>query len=130
MDADAHDLSATPVHLAGTSAEPVPGFDGSPAWFERYAAEHPEPGFLVSSFTFDRPWDSWEVHPAGHELVVCTAGTITLHQETASGEHRTVMLTEGQYVVNEPGTWHTADVDGPATALFVTSGEGTTHRPR
>ena len=70
------------------------------------------------------------MHPAGHELVVCTAGTITLHQETASGEHRTVMLTEGQYVVNEPGTWHTADVDGPATALFVTSGEGTTHRPR
>ena len=130
MDADAHDLSATPVHLAGTSAEPVPGFDGSPAWFERYAAEHPEPGFLVSSFTFDRPWDSWEVHPAGHELVVCTAGTITLHQETASGELRTVTVTEGQYVVNEPGTWHTADVDGPATALFVTSGEGTTHRPR
>ncbi|HEX4902661.1 MAG TPA: cupin [Acidimicrobiales bacterium] len=130
MDANALDLSTTPVHLGGTSAEPVPGFDGSPAWFERYAAEHPEPGFLVSSFTFDRPWDSWEVHPAGHELVVCTAGTITLHQETAAGKHRTVALQPNEYVVNEPGTWHTADVDGPATALFVTSGEGTAHRPR
>jgi len=70
----------------------VPGFDGSPGWFERDAADHPGPGFLVSSFTFDRPWDSWEVHPGGHELVVCTGGTITLHQEAASGERRTVTL--------------------------------------
>lgn len=62
--------------------------------------------------------------------MVCTAGTMTLHQELASGERRTVVLTEGQYAVNEPGTWHTADVDGPATALFITSGEGTGHRPR
>lgn len=130
MDVDPADLSTAPIHLGGTAAEPTTGFDGSPAWFERYAAEHPGPGFLVSSFSFAEPWGSWEVHPHGHEVVVCTAGTITLHQETAAGEHRTLVLAEGQYVVNEPGTWHTADVDAPATALFITSGEGTAHRPR
>lgn len=130
MDVEPTDLSARPIHLGGTAAEPMPGFDGSPAWFERYAAEHPGPGFLVTSFSFSEPWDVWEVHPHGHEVVICTAGTMTLHQETAAGEQRTVVLTEGQYAVNEPGTWHTADVEGPATALFITSGEGTSHRPR
>lgn len=130
MDVVPTDLSATPVHLGGTAAVPMPGFDGSPAWFEHYATEHPGPGFLVSSFTFAAPWDSWEVHPNGHEVVVCTAGTITLHQETATGELRTAVLEPGQYVVNEPGTWHTADVGASATALFITAGEGTTHRPR
>jgi quercetin dioxygenase-like cupin family protein len=130
MDADAADLATTPIHLGGTSAEPMPGFDGSPAWFQRYATDHPGPGFLVTSFTFSAPWDSWEVHPHGHEVVVCTEGTMTLHQELASGERRTVVLGPGQYVVNEPGTWHTADVDGAATGLFITSGEGTSHRPR
>lgn len=130
MDVEPVDLSSTPIHLGGTTAEPVSGFDGSPAWFERYATEHPGPGFLVSSFGFDAPWDMWEMHPHGHEVVVCTAGTITLQQETVSGERRTVTLAPGEYVVNEPGTWHTADVDGPAAALFITAGEGTTHRPR
>ena len=130
MDVEPDELASTPIHLAGTAADPLSGFDGSPAWFERYAAEHPEPGFLVSSFSFDAPWDHWEMHPHGHEVVVCTAGTMTLHQELPSGEAHTAVLTEGQYVVNEPGTWHTADVGGPATGLFITSGEGTTHRAR
>jgi hypothetical protein len=36
----------------------------------------------------------------------------------------------GQYAINEPGTWHTADVTGETTALFITAGLGTQHRPR
>lgn len=35
-----------------------------------------------------------------------------------------------EYAINEPGTWHTADVQSEATALFVTAGMGTQHRPR
>ena len=42
----------------------------------------------------------------------------------------TVTLTAGEYAVNPPGTWHTADVDATATALFITAGAGTEHRPR
>ena len=40
------------------------------------------------------------------------------------------MLDAGQAIVNPPGVWHTADVDGEATALFVTAGLGTEIRPR
>jgi len=32
--------------------------------------------------------------------------------------------------INEPGTWHTADLDAPATVLCITAGLGTRHRPR
>lgn len=58
MDVEPTDLSTNPIHLGGTAAEPMAGFDGSPAWFERYASTHPGPGFLVTSFSFSEPWDS------------------------------------------------------------------------
>jgi len=80
-------------------------------------------------FTFDRAWDAWEMHPNGAELVVCTAGTLTLHQEI-DGVVRAVTLRTGDAVINPPGVWHTADVGEPCTALFVTAGVGTQHRPR
>ena len=41
-----------------------------------------------------------------------------------------VTLNPGEYVINEPGTWHTADVEKAATAVFITAGLGTEHRPR
>ena len=124
------DLASQPIHLAGIAADVMSAFDGSPAWFEQYAGDNPEPGFLVTSFSFSEPWDHWEMHPQGHEVVLCVAGTMTLHQELSSGEHRTVVLEQGQYAINEPGTWHIADVDDVATGVFITAGEGTTHRPR
>jgi hypothetical protein len=33
-------------------------------------------------------------------------------------------------LANPPGWWHTADVTGSATALFITAGLGTEHRAR
>ena len=39
-------------------------------------------------------------------------------------------LQAGEYAINPPGTWHTADVDHEATGLFITAGMGTEHRPR
>ena len=51
-------------------------------------------------------------------------------QEHADGTAATVTIVAGEYVVNPPGTWHTADVEGAATALFITAGVGTEHRPR
>ncbi len=41
-----------------------------------------------------------------------------------------VTLESGQAIVNPAGVWHTADVDGCATALFITAGVGTQVRPR
>ncbi len=80
--------------------------------------------------TFTESWGMWEKHPQGSEVVLCTSGAITLHQERADGSVSTITLHPGQYVVNEPGIWHTADVENEATVLFITAGMGTEHRPR
>lgn len=123
-----------PVYLgAGATAVAQPEFTGDGRWYEAYSQRHAadgKEGPLVSMFTFDKPWDMWEMHPHGSEVVLCTAGTITLHQARADGSRRTVTLNAGEYAINEPGTWHTADVDDEATAIFITAGLGTTHRPR
>jgi len=128
----AKDLSRFPVYL-GLKATVVsePEFTGMD-WYEAHAARHASDGSegrLVSMFTFERPWDTWEMHPHGHELVLCTAGSITLIQEL-DGRHVPTALKPGEYAINAPGVWHTADVEASATAVFITSGAGTSHRPR
>ena len=70
------------------------------------------------------------MHPAGDEVVVCTAGEITLIQEFPGGRIAHVTLAAGEYAVNPPGVWHTADIAGEATALFITAGLGTEGRAR
>jgi quercetin dioxygenase-like cupin family protein len=80
-------------------------------------------------FSFDSSWDTWEMHPEGDELVLCTEGSIVLHQEI-DGVDTAVELQAGQAIVNPPGTWHTADVDAPCSAVFITAGRGTQVRPR
>jgi mannose-6-phosphate isomerase-like protein (cupin superfamily) len=121
------------VHLGlGAKAEVQPAFD-SPEWYEAYAARTAADGVegrLVSLYRFDSDWDAWEMHPAGDELVVCVTGTMTLHQEFPDGAVESVTLGPGDYAINPPGVWHTADVAGEATALFVTAGMGTEHRTR
>jgi len=134
LNGTAFDLARFPVHLGlGARVVVEPEFDGKPLWYEAYGARRAADGVegrLVSLHTFHKSWDSWEVHPRGHELVVCVAGRMTLHQEI-DGRVRTVTLEAGQAVINPPGVWHTADVDGgPATGLFVTAGTGTQVRPR
>jgi quercetin dioxygenase-like cupin family protein len=128
------DILKHPLHLGrGATAVIEPAFTGNLDWYQDYTARHAldgAEGRLVSMFTFATPWQMWEMHPNGSEVVLCTGGNITLHQEGPDGTRRTVALRPGEYVINEPGTWHTADVAGPATALFITAGLGTRHRPR
>ena len=125
-------LSRSPIHLGvGATAVPQPQLTGM-EWYEAYGARHGGEGResrLVTMYTFDAPWDSWEVHPEGSEVVLCTAGEIVLVQEIDGQEVRTT-LHAGEYAINEPGVWHTADVGASATAVFITAGMGTRHRPR
>ena len=129
-----HDITRHPLHLGlGASASVEPLFTGAMDWYADYGARHAVDGAegrLVSMYTFSDPWTMWEMHPHGHEVVLCTAGVITLHQENKDGTVGAVVLNPGQYAVNEPGVWHTADVHGEATALFITACMGTEHRPR
>lgn len=128
------DLAKFPVHLGrGATISVQDEFTGAMEWYERYgertSADGRE-GRLVSLHTFHAPWDSWEMHPAGDELVVCVGGCIELIQEQAGGTELRIVLTAGEAAINAPGVWHTADVDETATALFITAGEGTQVRPR
>jgi quercetin dioxygenase-like cupin family protein len=127
-------IDSHPIHLGlGATAVAEPEFGGGMAWYEGYVGRHAADGAegrLVAMWTFDSPWEMWEMHPHGHEVVLCTAGTMTLHQESPDGATRTLALRAGEYAINPPGTWHTADVEGSATALFITAGVGTQHRPR
>ncbi len=127
-------LSTHPIHLGLRAvATREPQFTGSMEWYADYVARHQADraeGRLVSTHTFKEPWNMWEMHPNGCEVVLCTAGKMILHQETAGGAKRSIQLLPGEYAINEAGTWHTADVDGSATALFITAGLGTQHRPR
>lgn len=129
----AFSLGTHPVHLGlGATVVRLPEFDGTMEWYERYGAsvrDDAAEGRLVSLHTFRESWPTWEIHPNGEELVVCIRGTMTLHQEL-DGKIRTVLLTEGQAIINPKGVWHTADIDGEATALFVTAGLGTEQRAR
>lgn len=133
----ARSLETHPIHLGrSASAEPQPEFpadERAMQWYvdygERHAADGPE-GRLVSMFRFGESWPMWEMHPAGAEVVLCTEGAMTLHQEFPDGRVETVTLEAGEYAVNPPGVWHTADVAGEATGVFITAGIGTEHRPR
>jgi len=125
-------LERFPLHLGlGARAVSEPEFTGMEwyaAYAERNAADGPE-GRLVSLYSFSENWTSWESHPTGDEVVICVAGEITLIQEVA-GATESVTLRAGDYAINPRGVWHTADVADRATALFITAGMGTEHRPR
>ena len=129
----AHPLATHFIHLGrGATAVPQPAFSGM-EWYDEYGRRHPDDGAegrLISMYTFTEGWDSWEMHPLGAEVVICTAGTMTLRQEHRDGSTDSVTLGPGEYAINPPGTWHIADVEGEATAVFITAGEGTQHRPR
>jgi mannose-6-phosphate isomerase-like protein (cupin superfamily) len=125
-------LSEHPIHLGlGATAVPQPAFTGMD-WYAGYGARHGSDGRegrLVSLHRFETSWDSWEMHPEGSEVVLCTEGEITLVQEI-DGEHRRSLLRPGEYAINPAGVWHTAEVHKAAAALFITPGLGTRHRPR
>jgi quercetin dioxygenase-like cupin family protein len=128
----ARSLYSNFIHLGlGARAEAQPEFTGMD-WYADYVARTGDDGVegrLVSLYRFAESWDSWEMHPLGDEVVVCLSGTMTLHQELTDGA-AAVVLGAGDYAINAPGVWHTADVTGEVTALFITAGTDTQHRPR
>ena len=134
MDTNPPNLTQHPIHLGlGATAEVEPLFTGEMEWYQGYGERHGEAdgveGRLVSMHTFTESWDVWEMHPLGAEAVLCVAGSMELVQEI-DGVEVTTAVTAGEYAINAPGTWHTANVAESATAVFITAGMGTEHRQR
>ena len=134
MKAQALTLGTRPIHLGlGAKSVPQPEFTGGMEWYGEYEQRNSSDGAegrLVSQHRFSEDWDMWEMHPHGDEVVICTHGLIVLHQQQRDGEVETVTLGPGDYAINGPGVWHTADIADSATAIFITAGKGTQHRPR
>ena len=92
-------------------------------WYEAYGERHSDDldeGRLVSLFRFEESWTSWEMHPAGEEVVCCLQGHMILHQELPDGSNESYELAPGDYAINPRGAWHTADAAEPVVALFIT----------
>jgi hypothetical protein len=125
-------LTERPIHLGlGATAIVQPPITGM-EWYADYGTRSLSDGAdgrLVSMHTFEASWDSWEMHPNGAEVVLCTAGEITLVQEI-DGHEKRIRIAAGEYAINAPGVWHSAEVLEPATLVFITAGLGTEHRPR
>lgn len=99
-------LSTQFAHLGRNATATVePPFDRM-VWYEGYGQRHAADGIegrLVSQYSFTESWTSWEVHPHGAELVICTAGEMTLVQELPDGSITRETLTPGDYAINPPG---------------------------
>lgn len=130
----ATDLGTFPLHLGlGATAEIEPRFTGEVSWYGGYSERHVADGAegrLVTMSKHEGAWDMWEMHPMGAEVVICTEGSLSLTQEFPDGETVTTVITAGEYIVNPPGVWHTANAESSGTAVFITAGMGTEHRPR
>lgn len=73
-------------------------------------------------------WARWEMHPAGHEVLVILEGAPLLWLEHPDGRLEPVQTQAGSTVIVPPGAWHRAEADAPYKILYVTYGPGTTHR--
>lgn len=85
---------------------------------------------LISHFTFDKDWETWEMHPAGEEFVCLLSGQVDLILEQGGVENTVQLSTSGSYVLVPRGIWHTARVHTPSSMLFITPGQGTQNRSR
>jgi mannose-6-phosphate isomerase-like protein (cupin superfamily) len=83
---------------------------------------------LVAAHRFERDWPSWEMHPAGDEIVVLLSGAATFVLDEGGSKRQVTLSKPGDFVIVPKATWHTARITQPASMLFVTPGEGTQHR--
>lgn len=83
---------------------------------------------LISSYSFDSDWPTWEKHPHGDEFVCLISGDVQLLLRGAAGERQVHLHAPGSFVIVPENTWHKAIVNSPAQMIFVTPGEGTENR--
>jgi len=127
---EAIDLETTYLAVQdGPAALPMQVGPGFWATIEE-RTELPAASRLLAVFCFETSWTSWEVHPAGDEVVVLLAGAVDLLLELPDGVHTVSLREAGASCVVPRGVWHTADLHAPSRVLHLTRGAGTEHRPR
>ena len=137
MLAKAIDLRSEPLHLSSIDKNADPAvvleafkFDESSFthYMEQYCSDE-QPGRIMMIEASPHNWDSWERHTQGEEIVIVLSGTGEFIQDI-DGVHHRLPVVAGSAVVNPAGVWHTADVETPINALYITPCPGTEHKPR
>ena len=83
---------------------------------------------LISCYSFETDWPTWEVHPHGDEFVILLEGDAEMLLAGDEQDQSVRLNQAGQFVIVPRGTWHTARVYAPTRMLFVTPGEATENR--
>ena len=120
------DLDETYLVLDYPSATEVAG--GPQFWETVHERTDLGTGYLMMVGSMDKTWDSWEMHPAGEEIVYLLSGSVDFVLDLPGG-NQTVELRGRAGCTVPRGTWHRAIVHEPGDMLFVTPGAGTKHRP-
>jgi mannose-6-phosphate isomerase-like protein (cupin superfamily) len=121
------DLAETYLHLSDGAAvsaiEVGPNF-----WSTLRDRTDLQAGRLVVITHEKADWSTWEMHPAGDEVVALLSGEVDLVLQDGPSES-TLSLKGRATVIVPQGVWHRAIVRKPAEMLFITRGAGTQHRP-
>jgi mannose-6-phosphate isomerase-like protein (cupin superfamily) len=125
LDPGPHNLDAMPF-IFGPDGKGTVKAD-SPDFYQELDAEFNEfkGHTLISHFSFDEPWPSWEMHPKGDEFVYLVEGDTDFVLLRDGREEIVRIRVPGDYVAVPRGVWHTARPNAPTTMLFITPGEGT-----
>jgi len=121
------DPTETYVHLsAANEAVAIPVTEAF--WPELMAGERDFDGRLITAHEITESMAHWEIHPAGGEVLLAMSGAFDVVLDEAAEERR-VALDKGRAVIVPQGVWHRVDVREAGVLVFITPGEGTTHRP-
>ena len=122
----AFDLTTTYIQLRdGPDAIPVPV--SKDFWAQLSERTDLHEGRLVMVGGQSADWTTWEMHPAGEEVLYLLSGALDLVLQSNDAE-RTVELRTGAAFIVPRGTWHRGIVRSPYTMLSITYGAGTKHR--
>jgi len=122
----AFDLEKTYLGLDGKGR--VTAMAGGPEFWRTVDKNPNAGGTLVTVSTGDGDWKHWEMHPRGDEVLIVLEGNGRMIFEQPDGE-QTFDLAPGSTLIVPAGTWHRAVGQKQLRLLFMTYGEGTTHKP-
>lgn len=129
MSEKALHLERDAIHLAARGVAPIPDFNNE---YDRYIAAHctaDDPGRLVGISESKEDWPSWEIHPAGEEVVIVLNGKAEFLQDF-DGTIKRIIVGPNEAIINPPNVPHTANVIEPFTAVYITPCPETRHVPR
>jgi mannose-6-phosphate isomerase-like protein (cupin superfamily) len=123
----AFDLESTYLFLDGAGG--VASAKGGPEFWAGVQSEPRAGGTMVIVSDGRSDWRTWEMHPAGDEVLVFLEGAPRFFLDHPDGRLERVDSRPGATLVVPKGAWHRAEADGPYKILFITYGAGTTHKP-